>query len=250
VAPELERDVETGWLAILEQPLDEVQEPDDRIHERAVRRSHLGHRVVGAVREARRVDEKGRYAGAAAKTWSSAAMNRPFSAGVPIDTRRQPAQPGHIEMSRMSTPSSRKRACTAAGVSSFIRKRMKFVTDGYVSIALTFRSASYTRRLSRWFCSTRRATDASSRAIFAATACVSVLTLYGSWTARKSSATAGCVTRIPTRRPAAALTLENVLLITMFGCAASSGSSVVRPGPPKTRNVCSRTSLLPLPRTS
>src|SRR6185503_15423588 len=64
----LERDVQALGLAIVEQSLDEVQEADDRVDQRAVRRPHLGHRVIGAVREARRVDEQGRYAGAAAKT--------------------------------------------------------------------------------------------------------------------------------------------------------------------------------------
>src|SRR2546428_6557973 len=169
-----------------------------------------------------------RRAAGAANTFSRAAMKRPFSAGMPMETRRQPWQPGHIEMSRMSTLWSRKRACAPAVSPSFTLKRMKFVTDGKASIAPTLRSAAYTRSRSVRQSSIRRAIEASSFAIFAATACVSALTLYGSCTARNISATVGCVRSTPTRRPADARTFEKVLLMTMFGCAASSGRSVVR----------------------
>ena len=66
----------------------------------------------------------------------------------------------------------------------------------------------------------------SSRfAIFAPTAVVSGLTLYGSWIARKISSMRGCTMRRPSRRPAAASTFENVFVTMMFGWSAIRGTT-------------------------
>src|SRR5207249_1858866 len=155
-------------------------------------------------------------------------MKRSFSSGVPIDTRRVFSFAGHIDTSRVSTPCSRKRACTSAGVPSLSRKRMKFVTDGWTSIVSISRSARATRSRSRSHSSTRDRMTPTSRAIFTATAWVSAPTFEGSCTARKTSARSECMMRIPTRRPAEASTFEKVLLMIMFGCPARSGRSVRR----------------------
>src|SRR5207249_5659071 len=217
----VQRDDELRRAAIRKKTREEVQETERRIHVRAVGSLPLGNRVIGAIREAGRVDEECRAgyrrAAGAAKTVSSAAMKRSFSAGVPIEARRHPSHPGQIEMSRMRTLCSRNRAWTSGGFSFRRRNRMKFVTDGKTSIAGTRRSAVRTRSRSRLASSRRCAIACSSRATRAATASVSVLTLYGSAAAVKYPMRSGWTMSTPTRKPAAASTLENVFEMTRFG---------------------------------
>src|SRR3989475_8229090 len=179
----IERDEQSRRLSVGQESREEVEEAERGVHKRTVRGAPLGDRVIGAIGETRRVYEERslsyRRTAGAANTASSAAMNRSFSGGVPSDARKHPWQPGHIEMSRMSTLCSRNRACTSAGFPSRRRKRMKFVTDGKTSTAEIRRRAEYTRSRSFTASARRRWTDASSRAIRVATASVSVLTLYG-----------------------------------------------------------------------
>src|SRR6266550_2497563 len=185
----IERDEQSRRLSVGHESREEVEEAERRVHERTVRCAPLGDRVIGAIGETRRVYEERslryRRTTGAANTASSAAMNRSFSGGVPSDARKHPWQPGHIEISRMSTLSPTNRACTSAGFPSCSRKRMKFVTEGKTSMAETRRSAEYTRSRSVAASASRRWIDASSRAMRVATASVNVLTLYGSAAAVK-----------------------------------------------------------------
>ena len=104
---------------------------------------------------------------------------------------------------------------------------MKFVTDGKTSIDRTFWSAAYTRARSVAASARRCLTEASSRATRAATASVSVLTLYGSAAAWKKPMSCGCTMSTPTRSPAAASTFEKVLEMIMFGNSARRPTSEV-----------------------
>src|SRR5688572_6787850 len=229
----VQRDPEARGLAIGQETREEAEEAVDRVRLSAIGRAHRRYRVIRAIGEAGAVDHEQRPGGAGhatallPNTLPIAAMMRSFSSCVPIEMRTHPLQPGHMEMSRMSTPSRRNRACTAAVSPSWIRTRRKFVTDGKTVTAGTRASAAATRSRSTRQRSTRPAMSPSERTIFRPTASVIALTLYGSCDARYSSASSGCATSTPRRSPAAARTFENVLLMTMFGCVAIAWTSEV-----------------------
>src|SRR5687768_814291 len=229
----VQRDPETRGLAIGQETREEAEKAVDRVRLGAVGSAHRRYRVIRAIREARAVDHEQRPGGAGhatallPNTLPIAAMMRSFSSCVPIEMRTQPLHPGHMEMSRMSTPSRRNPACTPAVSPSWIRTSRKFVTDGKTVSAGTRASAAATRSRSTRQRSTRPAMSPSERTIFRPTASVIALTLYGSCDARYSSASSGCATSTPSRSPAAARTFENVLLMTIFGCVAIAWTSEV-----------------------